>query len=323
MKPKVIVYKKLPEDILNSLKQVCEIKYYPDSEDYSIFLHDLHDAEGIIGAGMRIDQHFLKQAPKLRIVSNVSVGYDNLDIQELTKRNIMATNTPDVLNETTADAIFGLLLITARRMAELDRYVKEGKWEAPIGENLFGVDVHHKTLGIIGMGKIGTAIAKRAHFGFGMNILYHNRSRNQKAEEQFHAIYCELEDLLKQSDFVCLMTPLTSETKHLIGLKQFQLMKRSAIFINGSRGQTVNEKDLIYALQNKLILGAGLDVFEQEPVPKDHPLLKMNNVVTLPHIGSATYETRYAMAKLAAENLIKGLKGLCPPNLINQEVMRK
>jgi gluconate 2-dehydrogenase len=235
----------------------------------------------------------------------------------------MATNTPDVLNETTADAIFGLLLITARRMAELDRYVKEGKWEAPIGENLFGVDVHHKTLGIIGMGKIGTAIAKRAHFGFGMNILYHNRSRNQKAEEQFHATYCELEDLLKQSDFVCLMTPLTSETKHLIGLKQFQLMKRSAIFINGSRGQTVNEKDLIYALQNKLILGAGLDVFEQEPVPKDHPLLKMNNVVTLPHIGSATYETRYAMAKLATENLIKGLKGLCPPNLINQEVMRK
>lgn len=216
------------------------------------------------------------------------------------------------------DAIFGLLLSTARRMPELDRYVKEGEWKRGMTEDLFGVDVHHKVLGIIGMGRIGSAIAKRAKYGFDMNILYHNRSRNEEAEQKYQATYCELDELLTQSDFVCLMTPLTKETEERIGYREFSLMKKSAIFINGSRGKTVKEQDLIRALQEKQILAAGLDVFAQEPLPLDNSLLQMKHVVTLPHIGSATAETMLAIAKLAAENLVKGATGKRPPSLIQE-----
>jgi glyoxylate/hydroxypyruvate/2-ketogluconate reductase len=233
----------------------------------------------------------------------------------------MATNTPEVLNDSVADTIFGLLLATARRMPELNQLVKSGNWKSSIGEKLFGVDVHHKTLGIIGMGGIGSAIAKRAHFGFGMPILYHNRARNLAAEETYQATYCSLEEICQQADFICLMTPLTPKTVKLIGEKEFKLMKKTAIFVNGSRGATVDEDALVRALRKGDILAAGLDVFAQEPIRSDHPLLSMDNVVTLPHIGSATYETRLKMAMLAAENLVIGLEGKQPPSLINQEVL--
>ncbi|WP_077212492.1 2-hydroxyacid dehydrogenase [Bacillus dakarensis] len=325
MKPKVIVYKKVDKKVLDYIQNTCEVVYFEklDSQTYPIFLKELKDAQGILGSGLKVDKELLNQAPHLKIVCNTSVGYDNLNISELTKQGIMATNTPDVLNETVADSIFGLLLSTARRMPELDCWVKTGQWESNLEEKWFGVDVHHKKLGIIGMGGIGTAIAKRAHLGFDMEIVYHNRSRNEDAEQKYGATYCSMEDLLKQSDFVCLMTPLTPKTEKIMGKREFELMKDTAIFINGSRGKTVDEDALIHALQMGEILAAGLDVFVQEPIKLDNPLLSMKNVVTLPHIGSATYETRLKMATLAATNLVAGLQGEIPATLINREVKSK
>ncbi|MDR7077665.1 gluconate 2-dehydrogenase [Neobacillus niacini] len=318
MKPKIIVYKKVDKKVLELIEDTCKVVYFEklDSQNFPVFLEELKDAEGLIGSGLKVDHELLDQAPQLKIVCNISVGYDNLDLTALAERRIMATNTPDVLNDTVADTIMGLILSTARRIPELDQWVKTGQWESGLGEKWFGVDVHHKVLGIIGMGGIGSDVAKRAHYGFDMEILYHNRSRNEAAEQKYGATYCSLEELLKKSDFVCLMTPLTPQTVNLIGKREFELMKESAIFINASRGKTVDEEALIHALKTGQIYGAGLDVFVQEPVNMDNPLLSMNNVVTLPHIGSATYETRFKMAMIAATNLVTGLKGDVPPNLL-------
>lgn len=325
MKPKIVVYKRIPQAVIEKLQEFCEVVYFErlDDSNKDAFLHELKNAQGLLGSDLKVDHSLLEQAPHLKIVSNISVGYDNLDISELNKRNIMATNTPEVLNDTTADTIFGLLLSTARRFPELDQYVKTGKWNGVVEEEQFGVDVHHKTLGIIGMGGIGSAIAKRANLGFDMNILYHNRSRNEEAEKLYNATYCSLEELLVQSDFVLLMTPLTPETAKLIGEKEFKLMKNTAFFINGSRGKTVDEAAMIKALNNQEIAGAGLDVYTIEPVEKDNPLLSMKNVVTLPHIGSATLETRTKMSFMAAFSLLEGLKGQRPSNLINDVVLKE
>lgn len=318
MKPKVIVYKKVDKKIVDFINSACHIVYFEnlDSDTYPEFLHELKTADGLLGSGLKVDQELLDMAPQLKIVSNISVGYDNLDLAALSARGVMATNTPGVLNDTVADTVMGLILAAARRIPELDHWVKSGEWNSGLAEQWFGVDVHHKVLGIVGMGGIGTEVAKRAHLGFDMEILYHNRSRNKDAEERYGSTYCSMEDLLKKSDFVCLMTPLTPETEKLMGKREFELMKESAIFINGSRGNTVDEAALIHALKTGEILGAGLDVFVKEPVNLDNPLLSMKNVVTLPHIGSATYETRFKMAMLAATNLITGLKGETPANLI-------
>lgn len=322
MKPKVIVYKKMDEKVLEFIRETCEVIYFEKlhSDVYPTFLEELKDADALLGSGLKVNGDLLDRAPHLKIVCNTSVGYDNLDMSELSKRNIIATNTPDVLNDTVADTIFGLLLATARRMPELDQFVKNGEWKETLKEEHFGVDVHHKTLGIIGMGGVGSAIAKRAYFGFDMDILYHGRSRKEEEEKTYNATYCSLEELLQKSDFVCLMTPLTPQTEGLMGKREFELMKQSAIFINGSRGKTVDEEALINALRVEEILGAGLDVFAQEPVSPDNPLLSMKNVVTLPHIGSATAETRLKMAMLGAENLVAGLKGETPPNLIKGSI---
>jgi glyoxylate/hydroxypyruvate/2-ketogluconate reductase len=318
LKLKVIIYKKVDKKVLEFIEDTCEVIYFEklDSDTYPIFFEELKDAEGLIGSGLKVDAELLDQAPLLKIVCNIAVGYDNFDLSALAERGIMATNTPEVLNDTVADTIMGLILSTARRMPELDHRVKTGQWKSGLEEKWYGVDVHHKVLGIIGMGGIGSDVAKRAHFGFDMEILYHNRSRNEAAEEKYGATYCSLEELLRKSDFVCIMTPLTPKTVHLIGKREFELMKESAIFINASRGKTVDEEAMIHALQTGQIYGAGLDVFVQEPVKEDNPLLNMNNVVTLPHIGSATYETRFKMAMTAATNLVMGLKGDTPPNLL-------
>lgn len=318
MKPKVIVYQKVDPKVLDFIEKDCEIVYFEklESNTYPEFLRELKTANGILGSGLKVDKDLLDKAPQLKIVSNISVGYDNLDLSALSARGIMATNTPEVLNDTVADTIMGLILAAARRIPELDHWVKTGQWKSNLEEQWFGADVHHKVLGIIGMGGIGSAVAKRAHFGFDMAILYHNRTRNKDAEERYSATYCSMEELLKKSDFVCLMTPLTPETKRLMGKTEFEHMKESAIFINCSRGKTVDEEALIHALQTGKILGAGLDVFVKEPLYMDNPLVSMKNVVTLPHIGSATYETRLKMAMLAATNLVSGLKGQTPANLI-------
>ncbi|WP_423801212.1 2-hydroxyacid dehydrogenase [Neobacillus sp. SAB-20_R2A] len=318
MKPKVIVYKKVDSNVLEFLQQTCEVVYFEelDSNTYPAFFQELKNADGILGSRLKVDDELLDKAPQLKIVSNMSVGYDNLDIAALTARGVMATNTPDVLNDTVADTIMGLILASARRIPELDQWMKTGQWQSELREQWYGVDVHHKVLGIIGMGGVGTTVAKRAHGGFDMEILYHNRSRNMAAEKKYGATYCSMEELLKKSDFVCLLTPLTPETEKLIGRREFELMKKSAMFINVSRGKTVDEEALIQALQTGEIAGAGLDVFVQEPINMDNPLLSMKNVVTLPHIGSATYETRFQMAMTAATNLVSGLTGDTPANLI-------
>lgn len=318
MSEKVLVYSPLPEERIRELaEQFTVVTAKPDSPE---FMDELSTTTGLIGRGLEVDSQLLDQAPLLKVVSNISVGYDNLDVTELTRRGILATNTPDVLTETTADTIFGLLIATARRIPELDKYVKEGHWKARLSPSLFGVDVHGKKLGIIGMGKIGQAIARRGHLGFGMEVLYHNRSRNLGAENELNATYLKMDDLLRQADFICLMAPQTPETIGLISSREFELMKKSAIFINGSRGALVNEDDLAAALKEGEILAAGLDVYVQEPIAKNHPFLDIPNLVTLPHIGSATAETRAKMDEMACRDLIAALTGGMPEALINEEV---
>ncbi|MFK9093545.1 2-hydroxyacid dehydrogenase [Bacillus salipaludis] len=323
MKRKIIAYNFELTNTLEKLERDFDVEMFDsiNPKTDSAFLQALKEAEGIIGLALPVDKALLDRAPKLKIVSNNSTGYNNLSIEEMTKRGIMGTNTPGVLEDTTADAIFGILLAAARRIPELDRFVKLGKWQKHLTTEQYAIDVHHKTLGIIGMGKIGSAIAKRGYFGFDMNILYHNRTRNMEAEETYNATYCDLDTVLKESDFVCLMTPLTPETENLIGEREFNIMKKTCIFVNGSRGKTVDETALINALTNKEIHGAALDVFRTEPVKQDHPLLQFPNVVTTPHIGSSTFETELKMAKLAVENLLEGLSGERPKNLINPEVL--
>lgn len=321
MKPKVILYSKLNDEVMCKLEENCEVIFVEMNDpdfDKKIAPY-LAEVQGIIGDGLTIDKSLIDLAPNVKVISNISVGYDNLDMESINERGIIATHTPEILTETTADLMFTLLLSTARKVTQLDRHVKEGKWKGPVSSELFGIDVYGKTLGIIGMGRIGQAIARRGKFGFNMPVLYHNRSRNIQAEEELNAKYCSMEELLTESDFICLMTPLSKETHHLIGEKEFSLMKEAAIFVNGSRGHTVDEKALIHALESGQITAAGLDVYQQEPIALDNPLLQMDHVITLPHVGSDTYENKLAMDELASKNLINALRGEKPPTPINWE----
>lgn len=322
VKPKVIAYHDLPRLAVQTLKEHFDLVHYKDVEsDYAEFLEELKDSKGLIGMGLPITAELLENAPELQIVSNISVGYDNFDLEAMTEYGVMGTNTPGVLDDTTADAMMGLLLASARRIPELDRLVKEKNWTDMIGLKHYGVDVHHKKLGIIGMGRIGSVVAKRAHFGFDMEILYHNRTRNDKVAESLGATYCGLDKLLSESDFVLLMAPANKETGYIMGAEQFSRMKQSAIFINGSRGENVDEQALTKALKEEEILGAALDVFEKEPIQADHEFLELSNVVTVPHIGSATLETRMKMFELAVKNLAQGLQNQEPANLVNKVVL--
>nr|BFE96459.1 hypothetical protein GCM10020185_69950 [Pseudomonas brassicacearum subsp. brassicacearum] len=227
-----------------------------------------------------------------------------------------------MLTETTADTGFALILATARRVVELANLVRAGEWQQSIGPRHFGTDVHGKTLGIIGMGRIGEALAQRGHFGFGMPVLYHSHSPKPAVEQRFGARYCSLKTLLQQADFICLTLPLTAETQGLIGAQAFAQMRPETIFINISRGKVVDEAALIDALRSGQIRGAGLDVFEREPLSADSPLLQMDNVVATPHMGSATHETREAMARCAVDNLLAALAGERPVNLVNPGAWR-
>lgn len=277
----------------------------------------LPQAQGLLGASLKLDAQWLDLAPRLEAIASVSVGIDNYDLDYLTARHILLTNTPDVLTETTADTGFALILASARRMVELAIRVRNGQWQKNIGPEHFGTDVHGKTLGIIGMGRIGEALAQRGHFGFGMPVIYHSHSPKPAVEARFGARYRSLKALLQEADFICLTLPLTAETQGLIGAEQFALMRTDSIFINISRGKVVDEAALIHALQQGQIRGAGLDVFEREPLDPASPLLTLDNVVATPHIGSATIETREAMARCAVDNLLAALDGQRPPNLVN------
>lgn len=324
MKPSVIVYKDLPDDLLARLENHFTVTCVPDLSPAMLNQHAIAfaSAEGIIGSSEKVGRTLLMQMPELRAASTISVGYDNYDIEALNERGVLLMHTPTVLTETVADTIMTLMLTTARRALEVAERVKRGEWNSSIGPDWHGVDVHHKTLGIVGMGRIGMALAQRAHFGFSMPILYNARSQHNEAEARFNARYCDLDTLLAEADFVCVVLPLTEETRHKFGSAQFARMKLSAIFINAGRGPVVDELALIAALKSGEIHAAGLDVFNVEPLPASSPLLTLPNVVALPHIGSATHETRYNMAACAVDNLIDALRGKVEKNCDNPQVAK-
>ncbi|ADO46465.1 glyoxylate/hydroxypyruvate reductase GhrB [[Enterobacter] lignolyticus] len=323
MKPSVILYKTLPDDLQQRLEAhftVTQVKnLHPDTVQQHAGA--FASAVGLLGSSEKVDAALLAKMPALRAASTVSVGYDNFDVEALNARRVLLMHTPAALTETVADTVMALVLSTARRVVEVAERVKAGEWKRSIDADWFGTDVHHKTLGIVGMGRIGMALAQRARFGFNMPILYNARRQHKEAEERFQARYCDLDTLLREADFVCLILPLTEETRHLFGDAQFKQMKPSAIFINAGRGPVVDEQALIAALRSGEIHAAGLDVFEHEPLAVDSPLLTMPNVVALPHIGSATHETRYSMAATAVDNLIAALNGKPEKNCVNPQVM--
>jgi gluconate 2-dehydrogenase len=311
LKPKIFIANPVPEDVEEFLKESCEcVKWdfrYPKTIEG--ILENIKDVDGVIQVGMKIDDRILDNAPRLKVVSNISVGYNNYDLDAMKRRGIIGTNTPGVLDNTVSDLILGLMLNSARRIPELNRFTKSGSWIKADNSNLFGRDIHGSSLGIIGMGRIGEKVARRAKLGFGMDVSYYNRGRKLEVEEELGIVYKSIEEILKISDFVLLMTPLTPETTHLVGEKELRLMKPSAFLINASRGQVVDEKALIKALEEGRIAGAGLDVYDKEPIDADNPLLRLQNAVTVPHIGSATTKTRDEMAWAAARALVDELYG--------------
>lgn len=321
MKKRIVLYKRLSDALLARLHQHVEVTYVDTTgKDGLARLRDaLPGAHGLLGASLRLDHSLLDLAPQLQVVSSVSVGVDNYDIAELTRRGVLLTNTPDVLTETTADTGFALILASARRVVELANWVRDGHWQANLGPSHFGCDVHGKTLGIVGMGRIGEALARRGAAGFGMRVLYHSSRPKPEVDARHGAQYRSLDALLSEADFVCLTVPLSSSTEDLIGARELALMKPEAILVNIARGRVVNERALIDALREQRIRAAGLDVFVQEPLPVDSPLLHLANVVATPHIGSATQETREAMARCAVENLLSALAGQRPANLVNEQ----
>jgi glyoxylate reductase len=322
MKPKVFVTRPLPGEVLERLRAQCEVVVHPHDAriPQEQLAESCRDVEGLLVVSAGVSAEVLAQAPKLRVVANCGVGYDNINVAACTQRRIVVTNTPGVLTETTADLAFALLMAVARRVAEGDRFVREGHWLHWEWRLLWGADIFGKTLGIYGLGRIGQAVARRGR-GFAMRILYHDPIRPPEAvERELAARYVDRTTLLRESDFLSLHVPLTADTRRLIRAQDFASMKCTAFLINAARGKVVDEAALVEALQSKQIAGAGLDVFEDEP--HVHPgLMKLDNVVLMPHVGSATAETRLKMASLAVENLLAALEGRRPPNVVNPEVL--
>ncbi len=325
MKPKVLVTRKIYERPLQLLREKAEVTLNP--EDRSMTPAEIAAAlpgkMGVLAMGSDPWTAQLLEAGKdLKIVANNAVGFNNIDLAAATRLKIAATNTPDVLTDTTADLTFALILGVARRIAEADRFVRAGKWTGWTPTLMIGRDVHDKTLGIIGLGRIGSAVARRGQ-GFNMRVVYYDIRRLDPAVEQQHQLqFMPLRDLLGVSDFVTLHVPLTPETKHLIGAEALGLMKKTAYLINASRGPVVDEKALVEALHSGKIAGAGLDVFEAEPKVSPE-LLRMENTVLVPHIGSGTDETREAMAQRAVNNILAVIRGETPPNILNPEIYQK
>ena len=322
-KPKILVARAIFPEALAKLEESYEV--ISNQTDKVMTPEELKKAlsevEGALVTGSeRIDASALSDAKNLKVVANISVGYNNFDVPAITAAGVMASNTPDVLTDTTADFGFALLMATARRITESEHWVRAGHWDKwSIVNNPLGMDLHHSTVGIIGMGRIGQGIAKRA-LGFGMKVIYHNRSHLSDADEKAcGATYVSKEELLRTADHVVLVLPYTAQNHHTIGAAEIAMMKPTATLINIARGGIVDDVALAQALQEKKIFAAGLDVFEGEP--QVHPeLLKCSNIVLAPHIASATEKTRRAMVDLAVENLRAALDGKKPPSLINDEV---
>lgn len=314
-KPYVYVARKVPDEALRPIANVAEIGMWQEAEQpvpRDVLMEEAARADGLVTMlTEQMDEELFENADRLKIVANVAVGYDNIDVEAARNHDVIVTNTPGVLTDTTADLTFALMMAAARRVIEAAEYVKEDKWTVWSPMQLAGLDIHHKTIGIVGMGRIGQAVARRSK-GFDMEILYHNRNRRPETERELGAEYVGFEELLKRSDFVICLIPLTAETKEMFNAGAFRKMKNSAVFVNVARGGVVDEAALEKALRTGGIAAAGLDVFQNEPIASTHPLLQLKNVAALPHIGSASRETRIKMIELACRNAALVLEGKAP-----------
>nr|WP_174506151.1 D-glycerate dehydrogenase [Acinetobacter sp. Marseille-Q1620] len=320
MSKKVVVFSQIDQDVLARLKaqyQVVELN--PKNGDINEQIRtEVANADAMIGAGRLLNESNLSMAKQLKIISTVSVGYDNYDLDYLNQQKIWLSNTPHVLTETTADLAFTLLVSAARKVPSLDLWTKQGNWKRTAGIEQFGQDIFGKTLGIIGLGNIGAAVARRGFYGFNMNVLYHNRREKLEMAQPLSAQYRSLEDLLGQSDFVVVAVDLNAESKSLIGADELNLMQSHAVLVNIARGSVVDEQALIEALKSRKIFAAGLDVYQKEPLSESE-LFKLDNVVTMPHVGSGTVATRKKMAELAYKNLVTALNDQIPQYLVNPD----
>ena len=324
-RPRVYVTRRLPQPALDIIRPIADFTLW-DREDVppsrQVLLREVTQVDGLLSLLTdRIDGEVMDAAPRLRVVSNFAVGFDNIDIPAATQRRIVVTNTPEVLTETVADFAFCLMLAAARRLVEGDRYARDGKWKTWEPLLLAGQDMYRATLGLIGLGRIGSAVARRAK-GFEMRVMYYDPFRREDLEQSLQIEYRPFTDVLRQADFISVHVPLSEQTRHLIGRDQFSMMKPTAVFVNTSRGPVVDQQALAEALAARRIFAAGIDVFEREPVPTDDPLLAQGNAIVAPHIASASIPTRIRMATLAAENLVAVLQGKRPPNPVNPEVLK-
>ena len=327
-KPRVFVTREIPERGLNRIRERFEVEVWPEytPPPRSVILEKAAEVDALVTLLTdKIDEEVFSRGKRLRIVAQYAVGYDNIDLEAATRHGVYVTNTPGVLTEAVADFTWALILAVTRRIVEADDFVKSGEWEKtgtgwhPL--MMLGFEVNGRTLGIVGFGRIGQAVARRAK-GFNMRILYYDVAPRPELERELGVERVDLETLLRESDIVTVHTPLTKETYHLIGERELKLMKKTAYLINTARGAVVDTDALVKALREGWIAGAALDVYEQEPLPGDHPLTKLKNVVLAPHAASATYETRSRMAELVAENLIAFLEGRTPPTLVNRDVLK-
>ena len=326
VKPKIYVTRQLFSEAIKIVEEVADVEIFEGENNpipRDLLLKKARGIDGLIPLLTdRIDAELMDQADTLKVVSNYAVGYNNIDVDEATKRGIRVTNTPGVLTETTADYAFALMMAISRRIAEADKYIRDGKWIHAWGPKMFtGGDVHGKTLGIVGMGRIGSAMVPRAR-GFNMGVIYYDCVRNLEKERELNLECRTLEDVLENSDFVSTHVPLTPETHHMIGEGQLRMMKPTAYLVNTSRGPVIDEEALYKALKEGWIAGAALDVHEKEPTDPDGPLLELDNIIVTPHIASASVETRTKMAVIAATNCAAVMRGMEPPNLVNPEVKK-
>jgi glyoxylate reductase len=325
-RPRVFITRQIAAEALDRIRPTVDIEVWPDElpPSYDILKGKACSADGLLTMlSDRIDTSLMDAAPNLRAVSNYAVGFDNIDIAEATRRGIVVGNTPGVLTETTADLAFALLMAAARRLVEADGCSRKGLWKTWGPGILLGQDIHHATLGIIGLGRIGTEVARRAK-GFDMQVLHHSRSRHNEVEQDLGIGYVpELDSLLERSDFISLHVPLTSETRHMISTEQFAMMKPNAVLVNTSRGAVIDQIALYQALKAHQIFAAAIDVTDVEPIPPDDPLLTLDNIIITPHIGSASFTTRREMAIMAVDNLLAGLRGEIPPYCVNPEALNK